>query len=69
METFIVISNNGNRRIRASDPIDAWRQVCPNKIDVKFKPISPNSNKLLVLDNHTQIGQVTLILNRTRRSS
>ena len=69
METFIVVYNKGNRRVRASDPVDAWRQICPNNIDVKFKPISPNSNKLLVLDNGNQIGQVTHIYNRTRGSS
>jgi hypothetical protein len=69
MDIFIVVYSNGNRRVRATDPVTAWTQTCPNKRNVKFKPINSNSNKLLVLENNVQIGQVTYISRGRGRGS
>jgi len=66
MDIFIVVYSNGNRRVRSTDPVTAWNQTCPNKSNVKFKQIQ--NNKVLVLENNVQIGQVTYV-SRGRRSS
>lgn len=63
METdvYIVAHIRGNRRIRAKSPIDAWRNVCPNELDIQIKPLDRLNKKFQVVKTGKRIGHITRV--------
>jgi|GEM_PF-3975978 len=61
MDVFIVSFLRGNRRVRSTSIVAAWKKICPNEIDVQFKPLDQIDKKYEVVKGSKRIGHITRI--------